>query len=179
MGAIIDKLLRHPVISSVLAAAIVAAFSKFLGWWPSISVGLNATWNFISEPVAIPVWLLTLLVLFTFGLFLLLYMLRKRVESETDSHVSYVKDEFYGIKWRWGYYSNGSLKKPVPFCLNCDFQLVPRFSSAYRSIDMWSFRCENCGHNPPVVEEPLNSFKDRVERQIQLRIRNGATEEFS
>lgn len=173
MQSRLDKFLRHPVISAVVAAAIIAIASTVFGWWGAIWIALKSAGSFVGRDVGVPLWLLAILVTLAFFVVVLPMLALVRNRESHEPWRGYAVDEFYGVRWRWDYYSDGRLKGLVPFCVNCDFQIRPSFASAYHAVDIWEYKCENCGHVGATIEELPEELHDRVTRQVQLKLRRG------
>jgi len=166
---ILNKILSHPVVSTVVATILIGIGTQLLGWWPLITNAILAAWQFIFTPILIPLWLLALLSFSAVAIVIIIFV----VVFHRETHSDYTSDEFYGVKWRWQYFDGGSLDEPVPFCVKCDFQLKPTFASSYSAVDHWVYRCENCGHVGADFRESISDFHDRVRRQIQRKLRSG------
>lgn len=175
----IDKIIRHPVISSLITALIIVIVTNVLGLWPKISRSVQSVLLSLISSVSVPLWLLIILSMISLGVVLRVLIHVISSKSVEESWRNYTEDLFYGLRWRWKYYSDGSISTVIPFCIQCDFQIEPSFASNFRTIDRWEFRCENCGHMGKQIDESIDSFENRVQRQIQLKLRSGTWQEAS
>jgi hypothetical protein len=168
----LSKLLNHPIIAGLVVAAIVGAASTLFGWWAAIWEAMKATALLLVSDVSVPLWLIasTVGISLVAGAILLYSRLLVRARTWRE----YREDTFYGLRWRWNYFSGGAPHDPVPYCLTCDFEINPGFASAYSAVDRWEFKCENCGKVGATIYEPLSEFEGRVKRQIELKVRNGS-----
>ena len=169
----INKIISHPVISAVVAAAIIALGTKLLGWWPNIANAAQFVWQFAFSSVSVPVWILAVLILAAIGFVVLFATLVWVNRPQGETWRNYTTDEFYGIKWRWRYFQDGSMSEPLPFCTECDFQLNPSQAGAFAAASHWVYQCEDCGHLCADVQESFVELEDRVKRQVHRKIRSG------
>ena len=124
----------------------------------------------------------------------LVVFLKRRFSAPPPPWLSYLTDVFFGVRWRWQYFSNDyaiNLDSIVPFCPRCDHRLVadqrsktlPRATTLRREsvTDAWLafnptpetiFRCEACGFTH-TEDGPMKEFARRVMWGIEHRIGKG------
>jgi hypothetical protein len=113
----VKKIWNDPVLSKVIAAGIlaiiVAIYSYFQGWWPTIG-------HWILFESKIPNWLLIILSVGTF--WKIIDIVSKQFRRDWQS---YRKTKINGIVWRWDYNLYGELDKHSvkAYCPRCDYDL--------------------------------------------------------
>lgn len=171
----VKKLWHDPVWSAVIAGLIVtgtlALLTYFLNLWPPIWEFLKNGFYFFLASSEIPHWVVGLLVLFSLPTFFLFFILLKK--DKGPDWRSYREDIFLNLKWRWNYEKDGYIYPLCPFCLYCDFQIIPKNTSAYIAVDRIAFECDNCQHQFGEYQESIESIENKVKRSIQQKLRNG------
>lgn len=181
----LSKLWRDPVWSKVIAsglvATLVAAVAYFRGLWPAIGRSFAGGWIWLSGSTSLNNWLLLLLSTCTGIVILLLGVLawaalgaRSDKDSSRSGWRSYTEDTFMGLKWRWGFSSDGEIIHIVPFCARCDYQIRPVIRREYQG-DTTTYPCEDCGHSVGPFDDRPSGVESQVARKIQKRIRNDET----
>ena len=118
----IKKLWHDPVLSKVIAVAIIGGASFIPGFWPTIWLFLQFVYSLLTTLLLIPVWLLLLAI--PFLLFVIPFIGSLRAEPE-PGFMSYISDEIFEINWSWRWLSssiNGSgytLHDLTPRCPSC------------------------------------------------------------
>ena len=170
---------KDPVWAAVISAGIVAAASAVgtytLGLWPAIAAYAAGLWKLAGERsqwANWQVWLACTLALPTILLTVaLLWANLRPSKSANDWRQNYLDDQFVGLRWRWTYFSDGSLNQVHSFCPHCDFQVYPKHASAYMAVDRIAFHCESCGRTLPTFDETYEHLESRIRRLIQQKIR--------
>jgi hypothetical protein len=173
---------KDPVWAAVISAGIVSAAGAggmyLLGLWPAISdlagtllraASEQSKWSnwqvWMAVALAIPSLLLALA---------LLWNVIRPLRSVDDWRNLYTEEKLVGLRWRWKYYSDGSLGDIHSFCPHCDFQVFPHQASAYSAIDRIGFHCDSCGRDLATFDQPFEHLESRVRRLIQQKIRVGS-----
>jgi hypothetical protein len=95
-------------------------------------------------------------------------------KAQGPSWRDYTTDIFFGLRWRWKYFSDGGIYDAVTFCPHCDFQVFSQDVSSYRVIEHIMFRCDSCGRHLGEFQESFSSLENKTKRFIQQRLRNGS-----
>jgi hypothetical protein len=178
-SVVIKKVVAHPVWSSVIAGAILAALgavgTHLAGWWPSVQVWLVSAaqrgWHFLTTSHALPGWILVLLgAAAAFGLYVLVEVLRPRT-AKPDWR-DYRQDTIFDMVWRWGY-AGDRISNLCSFCPRCDTQVYlrgdhPSDFHPHRTV----FHCDHCDTRITVNGGYID-VGDKVAREIQRRLRSG------
>ena len=175
------SLWKDPVWAAVISAGIVAAASAggtyALGLWPTIAEHVAALWRATEEQskwLNWQVWLAATLAAPTILLALaLLWSLIRPSKDAATWRQLYLDDRFVGLRWRWKYYSDGSLGDIHSFCPHCDYQVFPHRVSTYAAVDRIGFHCDSCGRDLPTFDEAHEQLESRVRRLIQQKVRAG------
>lgn len=174
---------KDPVWSSVIATVILAtggmAGMYFLNLWPTIGSYATDLAKSAVGPSEVPNWLFWIAVALAmptvlFLLALLRNAFRSTTNSVTNNWHSYTEDNFFGLHWRWEYYSGGNIGGVHSFCPHCDFQVFPHQASAYSSLNCIAFHCDGCGQDLGTFNENYTSLESKVERFIQQKLRNNS-----
>jgi hypothetical protein len=172
-----SKLWNDPVWSKVIAGLILALGATiatyFLDWWPVFGRLASQGYAFALASTPTPHWLLLLLILLALPTVFLTAAIAWASTFPTPSWRDYTTDIFFGLRWRWRYFSDGGIDEPHTFCPHCDFQVFPQDVSAYRVVDHITFRCDSCGRHLAEFEESFASLENKIKRFIQQKIRNG------
>jgi hypothetical protein len=177
----LKKLWHDPVWSKVIAGVILAIGALFgtyfLDWWPAIGHFTTKSYKYALSSTPIPNWAIGILVLLALPtIFFVLVMVWQRMSPSspnTPDWRNYTTDKFFGLRWQWRYYSDGTIHDMFTFCPQCDYQVIPINASAFAVLDRIVFHCESCGQKLGEFEESLGSLESKVERFIQQKIRNG------
>jgi hypothetical protein len=184
----IKEIWHDPVWSKVIAGTILALATiiatYFFDWWPIVCRSIEMGWNSFLKSTPLPNWVITVLVLLAISsVFFLLVMVRNKLfpsNKKTSTSNDYKLDQFFGLRWRWGYYSNGVIRNLTTYCFDCDYQLYagsPPSPGRYKAAVGIAYRCEVCGFKSEIFDEYKDSFEDKVVRLIQQKIRNGGWED--
>jgi hypothetical protein len=176
------KLWHDPVWSKVIAGVILTVGAGLgtyvLDWWPAIGRFTTVAINFSLSSTLAPNWLLGVLSLVSIPTIIMAmviaWVLLFPPQPNTLDCRSYTTDIFFGLRWRWTYASGMQILNKATCCPNCDYQVYADAASAFSAIDRISFHCENCGRNLGEFTESVASLENRVDRLIQLKIRNGS-----
>jgi hypothetical protein len=173
---LICKVWADPVWSKVISAGIIATFIWLAPhvFWAVLWGWLVRTFEFFDASTEVSNWLLGILVLgcgaTLVGLSLLIVsVFREQPDPLRDYHT----DCFLSMIWRWKYASSAEIYDLIPFCPNCDFQIVPRFAGAYRIVERYSFHCEDCRLFTLERDEYFDDTLLIVKRSIHKKIRSG------
>lgn len=184
----IKKLWNDPVWSKVIAGVILAAgatiVTYLLNWWPIIGQATRSSYNYAFHTSNISNWLLGLIVILSIPTILFVIALfwgkihPQKTKNGPDWQ-SYRSDIYFGLRWRWEYFDDGTIHNLYTFCPNCDFQIYPHNASAFRFIDRIGFHCDSCGKNLGELDDSSSSLENKVRRFIQQKIRTGSWERAS
>lgn len=177
--SLLKRIWEDPVWSKVIATAILGAVAAiatyFAGWWPAFTKLATNVISFAVADTAVPNWLLSTLILCTFIVLCLLGIALWSAIfpglGRPAYQANYREDNFFGIRWRWSYGTDGTIIHLVSFCPGCDYQVYPRDVSAYREPERLRYRCEDCGAILHEVEMPLEEIESRIIRHIHKKIR--------
>ena len=162
------------VVSGLILATIFYAVPKLFQWIISI---LSWLWQYFISSINIPKWLLWLLLILALPtLVRVLKRFLKRDENSEPTFWMYRQDEFEGITWRWSYDYSGRPVNIVPFCPNCDSQLVHVKENQFSLKPTFSvsFYCERCKQERARIEGGNEYYAvSMIERFIDRKIRNG------
>ncbi len=167
---------KDPVWSSVVAGLIVAGSlsggATALGWWPVVVSGIESAWVSIISDVAVPAWLLLVMVAACMKVSWELATWWDRLGKRPYEH-----DVIEGVKWRWDA-RHGSPEEVVdvtPYCPTCDMQVVPEVKAEgygdSRTVRS-TYCCDGCGTKLGRFEDDP-TYKSRVVRHIERNLRNG------
>ena len=178
---IVKKLWNDPVWSRVIAGVILAVGAStgayFLNWWPIIGGFTKRGYNFIFVTTNVPNWLLGILGIVCLPtIFIVLALAWEQISPKKQNTESgwrsYKSDIYFGLRWRWKYFQDGSIHDVFTFCPYCDFQVFPYNTSSYRIIDRIGYHCDSCGRDLGQLDESQDSLEDKVIRLIQQKLRN-------
>jgi hypothetical protein len=126
----------------------------------------------LAARVAVPVWLLFLLVLAATPTLL---RIGRSFRGEAGPSINdYAQDTFFGMVWRWRYHSDGSPIIPTPYCRFDDTALVPQFQTIPMQV---VFFCETCRQTFGPMQGDYQTASGTVMRQIERKIRTGVWRE--
>lgn len=176
----LGKLWKDPVWGAVIAAGIVAVLGTvgtyFLDLWPTIGRYIAGIYETAQKPNGLPNWAFWLLVLTAIPTLLLALVLVWQAIAPGSSPASwraYLDDHFVGLRWRWKYFSDGTLGDVHSFCPHCDFQVFPRHASSYSAVDRIAFFCDACNRSLATFDESYEELESKIRRFIQQKVRNG------
>src|SRR5436853_5529213 len=112
------------IIVTAIGGVITAVTLKKTGYVLRLLVSfLAALWHGLTTYLQMPIWLV--LIGIAWILFTLYIAAKIYIESllEPKFYKHYVRDEFWGLTWRWDY-SGRMLNRPWCYCLHCDTMLV-------------------------------------------------------
>lgn len=66
------------------------------------------------------------------------------------------------MKWMWKWGRDATPFNVIPFCPNCDYQIIPQFASAFRMAPRYSYKCEDCGYNCGDFEGEFERLQEKV-----------------
>jgi len=180
----VSKVWKDPVWSKVIAVAILALLS-FIGTWaldllPPVTNGLVSAWNWVMTDVAIPMWLLLLLLVPT-GLLVVAVSsaLLEKVRSNPENMPEwkkYTSDHFFGARYEWQWSRYNEPEHFVPFCTMCDAMMTQFVSPSFMSPTV-QLICESCGHKGVEVEGSRGDLKRKVIINIDRNARLLAKEQ--
>jgi len=178
----LKKLWKDPVWAAVISAGIVAAVGTIgtyvLGLWPEMAKQATVLSTLAVERSQWSNWHVWGITVLAFpSVLLAIALLWNVIRPTTDANdwrQMYMNDELIGLRWRWTYFSDGSLGDVHSFCPHCDDQVFPRSASAFSAVDRISFHCDSCNSNLATFEETYESLESRVRRLIQQKIRTGS-----
>lgn len=180
--SLLKKIWGDPVWSKVIATgivAVVAVVATYLaGWWPTFAAFAKKVASFGAATTTVPNWLLILLslcaVALLFFLGIALWTIIAPGSSEPLPRASYREDDFFGIRWRWSYNTDGDIVRLMSFCPGCDYQIYPRDVSGYQEPEHLKYNCDDCGARINEFKMPEEEIESRVIRQIHKKIRSGS-----
>lgn len=174
---------KDPVWSKVISAGILAIVgamgATFLDWWPAIGSSIRTAWSYALLPNQLPNWLIWIVALALLPTVMVLgAVLRQTIlPSSGDAGPSwrtYIQDDLLGLRWRWHYLDDGSIKGVAPFCPRCDYQVFPHHASAYGVVERIGFHCDSCSVDLSEFDESFESLRSKIERFVQQKLRTGA-----
>jgi len=170
--------LRPKIIVGVITTLIVATISYFAkSWWTPLigflSSALTATWTWLTTGHGIFGWHLALIILLA-GAAIFGGCFAGYVYLTAYHWKNYRSDMFFGVNWRW-HYMGSSINNPVPFCPQCDTQLVVEekinFHGILSHVERTNYLCDHCGHPCGSQPETFSKTLERVIRQIDRKLR--------
>jgi hypothetical protein len=87
---------------------------------------------------------------------------------------SYRRDSFYGLVWRWDYHGD-RIDDPVPYCRQCDTQVIAREEYEYGSFGRRLVTyciCDHCSGTAEKFDESFRDMQNKVIRQVDRKLRN-------
>lgn len=181
--SLLKKIWGDPVWSKVIAAAILGMFavvvSYLAGWWPTFATFVREAISFAAADTPVTNWLLGLLILCSIGGLLLFGIALWPVifpgsGGKASFRVGYREDNFFGIRWRWSYDTDGDIARLVPFCPGCDLQIQSQYVNGFREPERIAYRCEDCGALLHEFNMPQEDVEGRIIRLIHKKIRTGS-----
>lgn len=176
--SLISRLWHDPVWSKVIAAAVLIAAgavgSYFQGFWPTIGAAVTRVVLWIQESTLVPNWLLIILSICTVATLIVGGVMLWAIifpEAGGRGWRAYTTDEFFSIRWRWHYGSDGGVYGLHSFCPACDYQVYAANASAFRAVPRIIYRCEDCGWTLKEFEGTPEELENRVIRAIQKKLR--------
>ena len=169
----------HPILYSTVAGVLATAICALLAFlvpglcrW-TLDAG-SAAWKFLTATAGTPHWALIALAIVAaptiYRTVRLLVPAKRSSPTTRPAHFTdYTEDTFFGVVWRWGY-QQGQLLRPAGFCPACDTRLV--YSEPFRGICV-NLICEHCHKVVYEGEGGLEDALNRVERQVERKIRSG------
>lgn len=178
----IAKIWKDPVWSKVIATVIIAtagvAITYFGGLFPKVKGIFLNVWNFFVTKTLIYNWLIIILII-PFIILLIAFISHiintAKGKGKFLSFRDYTSDNFDTLKWIWKYGSEGYIFDVVSLCPRCDYQIMPRFASAYRAAPRYEFKCDECGYNGGVFDGDYEEYEQKIKLKIQKNLR---TEEW-
>jgi hypothetical protein len=178
----IDTSIKNQIIAGIAVLAIAAFASWFYGLLPKIGNIIRAGISFLGDRVVMPRWYYYLLLLC--GLALLVRVVigfrnRTKIKEESISSTDYQRDTFFGIVWRWDYFSSGEISDEMlaPYCPTDDTLLVKNPKFSFDNVNA-EFYCETCKKVFTPREGSGVTLKGKVIRQIDRKIRVGEWREL-
>lgn len=145
------------VVVGIILSIVVDPIRNFLFW--------IFLWFFRSS-VSLPVWFFVPILLLA-----LLFILRLLAKLRRPEWNFYTQDVFWGMVWRWNYSMvGGNVLDIAPYCPDDDTLLV--FN--HLGLDQYEtiFACESCGKKFGPFRGDVSYTKNRIQRQIDRKIRN-------
>lgn len=154
----VNPTIKNGVIVGVIMLIISSSFESVRSFFLKF---INSV--FLSV-VAVPLWILIILILLSL---VLVTLFIKRLQA--PHFTSYKEDVFDGMRWRWGYDSSYQIKSLTPFCLNDDTVMVHSEDVLGAST---FFICETCKSRLGRFRGNYSENIFRVKRQIDRKARN-------
>lgn len=182
LDTVLRKIWQDPVWSKIIATAILGGAGWFAyHWWPGLRSAIAAFWMFLLATSPVPHWLLGSLILIALiAVLMFISNISKVVLPDENPYGnvvpvvpdwhSYRDDDFFGLRWRWGY-DNNMIQRPMPFCPICDYQLLPDNTMMFAGSVC--FHCDSCRKNVATLPESWDSLQSKVGRFIEQKIRTG------
>jgi hypothetical protein len=164
---------KDPVWSAVIAAGILALLTGLFNYWSTIAAVAGSVAKFLTSSSLVPNWLIGVAGVISVGVLVVLVSFGGIIvfgKKQASFVESYVTDEFFGLVWRWQYYSSGAIRDLHTFCPTCDYQLYAQEEGAYSS--KIAFRCDVCDRKLAQFDEGSAKLKDKVIRLIEQRLRS-------
>jgi hypothetical protein len=173
------KIWKDPVWSKVIATGIITVIaSLYLYWqygWLIIKNEAQNAYNFILSSTATPNWLLAIMaipaLLFIFAFAILLKNILTNSKPLKNSYKNYVSDDFFGLKWIWSYYGDGSISNLHSLCPHCDYQVLAKNISSYYAVPKLAFECDECNYSAGVFKGDYSELEQKVKLKIQKNLR--------
>jgi hypothetical protein len=168
--------ITYPVIAGLILIFFGWLFNLLKPFFKFILSLFNSIYLFLK--ISIPIWIL-LIILAAAIIILFIYRVIKETLSEFPiSWKEYTSDNFFGIKFRWGYNNiDNSIDWICCYCPSDDTELIIN-RDRYNLV----FKCETCGKEYEPIEVYngkyiyFSNFIDRVKRQIIRKIDTGEWE---
>ncbi|EJL6539184.1 hypothetical protein ACN1SV_003657 [Vibrio cholerae] len=168
---------KHPVVSSVasglILAAITAAGTYILGYWSWLKNIVFNMFLFLTLPLALPVWLVSILAIFTVVTILkLIFSKIYNIKPKQSFSLSdYNKDTFWGVEWNWSYIG-GRIDRLVALCPHCKYELVSEQN--YQNYRETKYKCNDCGYVVSISGESDFDVRQNVCQKVKQKMRTGA-----
>ena len=143
-----------------------AAYAGPLLSFSELDFAMNEAFDWLTRAVAVPSWLLAILVT---GWLLALALLVRRVSQRGAGDHDYRSDEIFGIRWRWRYRRDHP-DALVPYCKKDDMEMVYHFDDVSGEV---CYVCEQCGHSVGPFAGDHAYVCGMIGRQIEYRRRTG------
>ena len=175
--------IRNSVISGLILAAIISLVSLIPGGWGWVWRIAEAVGSWTLEKHSVSGWIIATAILCALAVLVLAccrlwsWMNSPASSDPSPAWMSYRKDTFDGLTWRWNY-SGGEIFPLVCFCPSCDQQVHPQQASPFAAIDRIEFKCDSCGHELPTFEMSWDALQDKTRRSSQRKLRSGEWEKF-
>jgi hypothetical protein len=170
-----NKILKHPLWSSVVASLIVAAILAFVpGLFSGLVEVFTKVFKWLGTSTPVWNWLLLALIALSIAFFATIALIAfVRVLKKIDTN-KYIKDTFMGFVWRWRINEN-EIYDIVPFCPKCDMQIYPKNVQGPRYLEENKVRieCDDCRGFAEILNYSPDDLIDHVRRQIEKNIRTG------
>ena len=124
------KVWKDPVWSKVISAGLIFLFIPFFTWvsgiWPDVKSVLLSVFSLIVYDVAIPVWVLFLIIPLLVSIIPLIQSITPEREP---TFINYKADQILGINWSWNWSKPNfindkySIRDLLPRCPNCKSSL--------------------------------------------------------
>lgn len=176
----IRRIWHDPVWSKVIAAAIIAVFGSlgayFAGYLGKIGIIVTYAWRFLAGKTPLYNWLIVVLSIPAIIMLILVVAFFKGSKARENVPYSldfrnYNSGTFFGLTWRWRLGSDGAPYEITPFCPKCDYQIVPKFASAFRVAPRYALMCEDCGFDGGFIEGEYRDFEQKIVLKIQQNLR--------
>lgn len=175
--------IRSKVTAGVITGVVLMGVT-YVGreWLPPTWRGIvwlaDTLWTWLSSGHSIPGWLLLIFAVCTVTFVFTLAVTSLGTERALGPHWhDYRSDQFFNIVWRWDY-RGGQIGQPVPYCCNCDTQIVAQEDYDYGSFGralITQLKCDYCGGTNEKFSEPFQNLLSKVVRQVDRKLR---TEEW-
>lgn len=178
----ITKIWKDPVWSKVIAGAIITilggAATYFGGLLPKVIHVFVAIWGFLISNTPLYNWLIIILILpsiLTLIVFTSFIIDSVKGREKPLNYRNYCSDHFDTLKWIWKYGSDGYIFDVVSLCPKCDYQIIPKFASAFRAAARYEFKCDECGYSGGFYDGEYEEYERKIKLKIQKNLR---TEEW-
>ena len=168
---------KHTIRNSVISGLIVLAIGGTVPFvlpdaWNRIKATASSFFAWLSSTMTVPVWLVGVLVLASlFAACVIAWWGHVRLRIPWRG---YTEDRFLDVMWRWKYrFGKIDLETLKPYCRTDDTELafVPqRYVPSTFDI---ALRCDSCRNTFYHQEVSELSFREKVLRLIEQRIRSG------
>lgn len=145
-----------------VAITVISTAVLEVGDTISLVAVIRWVWEFLVGYHLLPGWVIVVVTIC--GLFGLVSIAARVLRaSKVRSHMSYVEDEVFDMRWRWQW-SGSSVTKLRGFCRKCDLE-VDRLASSYANA-----KCDQCHMG---MAFKLDMDTNRVRLEIERRARTG------
>jgi len=178
--------IRNGVIATVIGGILLTFWPAFrhavasaaASVWTTIAAVAGSALDALAHRVAVPVWLVIVVVLLA-GVPILKLMIRANASRRIpDPETQYTDDVLFGAKWHWRW-SRGEILDLQCLCPVCEAELVylehvqamlPRHGDP---PDHTRWICEHCREDRVNLDGRVDYGLGAVRREIRRRVRSG------